>query len=844
MRFIFALVALIVCGQHATAHPKFDTTVEVEQFEFGTLTFGGVQLASGDFDADGYEDLAVFDIFESFIAFGSPNGSFHRRFPLEALFYFDGYHIVVHDVDQDSDLDLLVSNPGPDFFVPDFYINDGTGQFERIKPPALIGVGNARMFDFNLDGYDDIVGVDLFGAVQILLATGPLTFEKFPTLLKGYTTLPDVGYVNADKYPDLLCGDKLVLMGENLVEQAVITLPFPGDALIDINGDSSAEVISLLPDAAYVRPATLRTFKIHENEAHLIQSLFVPVTANARVQAQDMDDDGDVDLVLSSAPRWTDGTGTFTTPVPCDITILSNNGESTFSLGPTLATQGLYPTSISIGQFDGAYAKDIAMANNGIGLVATGSTDIRTFGNTLRVMFASESDRLTAPAQLIAKSLMPSPMLDPVCIDLNGDGDLDFAAISTNNLHVRMGLGNGHFCDTPVYIETATIGAVQSLSVLDVNADGVDDLVSYFNNNSIGGRIVVVPEAPPGAAGQYFPGVRARSIDLPDDLPLPRPNRAIVADLDGDGDADYAGYTSNSAATPTSTLRVRFNNAGTFSLPTATAIPGGFQTMVTVDANGDLAADLAVYKRVGPLSPECACFVDWRVDLLVNDGTGAFPTIVNLLQITDPITGLIAEDFDGDGRKDLLVTSRDHSVRLLRGLPDGFDAPHVTSIFPALVPTAPAVGDFDRDGDLDIASTVEDISLGFVTPMFSYRSHSLMLLNDSHGRFSSARSFAYHPTIPGPAYAVDFDRDTDPDYIVANMLTGATLFRNSTPAPLTCMADFNGDRVIDGRDLSVLLARFGSSAAPGDPADLNSDGVIDGLDLAVVLAQFGHKCRP
>jgi hypothetical protein len=51
-----------------------------------------------------------------------------------------------------------------------------------------------------------------------------------------------------------------------------------------------------------------------------------------------------------------------------------------------------------------------------------------------------------------------------------------------------------------------------------------------------------------------------------------------------------------------------------------------------------------------------------------------------------------------------------------------------------------------------------------------------------------------------------------------------------------CEADFNLDGVVDGMDLTFVLARWGTSDAQ---TDLNGDGIVDGMDLAGFLASWG-----
>jgi hypothetical protein len=55
----------------------------------------------------------------------------------------------------------------------------------------------------------------------------------------------------------------------------------------------------------------------------------------------------------------------------------------------------------------------------------------------------------------------------------------------------------------------------------------------------------------------------------------------------------------------------------------------------------------------------------------------------------------------------------------------------------------------------------------------------------------------------------------------------------------TCAPDINSDRLVDGADLSALLAAWGPHPLLGHRADLNSDRQVDGADLAVLLSRWG-----
>ncbi|MSR69302.1 MAG: hypothetical protein EXS17_03030 [Phycisphaerales bacterium] len=54
-------------------------------------------------------------------------------------------------------------------------------------------------------------------------------------------------------------------------------------------------------------------------------------------------------------------------------------------------------------------------------------------------------------------------------------------------------------------------------------------------------------------------------------------------------------------------------------------------------------------------------------------------------------------------------------------------------------------------------------------------------------------------------------------------------------APAPPVGDVNGDGIVNGQDLTMLLSAWGSS---GGPADINADGIVSGLDLAIVLSSW------
>ncbi len=71
----------------------------------------------------------------------------------------------------------------------------------------------------------------------------------------------------------------------------------------------------------------------------------------------------------------------------------------------------------------------------------------------------------------------------------------------------------------------------------------------------------------------------------------------------------------------------------------------------------------------------------------------------------------------------------------------------------------------------------------------------------------------------------------DGTLVVADRV-GVRAYRDASSA---CPADLDGSGVVDGADLAIILAAWGTNG----PGDLDGSGLVDGADLAIVLAAWG-----
>ncbi len=216
------------------------------------------------------------------------------------------------------------------------------------------------------------------------------------------------------------------------------------------------------------------------------------------------------------------------------VTVLFGKGDGTFSSGRTQVTAGYAPTAMASADWNGDRIQDFAVAN-WIGAEGPSNPEGE---NTISVELGGATGVFKAAASP-ASGTQPSAM---VAADFNGDGIEDLAVADATyqcttapcaNGAVTVLLGNGDGTFSAVPESPLTSPYPTAMAALDINGDGIPDLVvanKFDGSGSGGGSISVLL----GNGDGTFTSAAA-SADLDSN-----PSAMLAGDFNGDGVPDLA----------------------------------------------------------------------------------------------------------------------------------------------------------------------------------------------------------------------------------------------------------------------------------------------------------------
>ncbi|MCH2141345.1 MAG: FG-GAP-like repeat-containing protein, partial [Phycisphaerales bacterium] len=204
--------------------------------------------------------------------------------------------------------------------------------------------------------------------------------------------------------------------------------------------------------------------------------------------------------------------------------------------------------------------------------------------------------------------------------------------------------------------------------------------------------------------------------------------------------------------------------------------------------------------------------------------------------------GAVIGDLNGDMTSDLIV-----SIPLLETVAIAFG--ELGSTYQPWLglsvdgePSLVKLGDMDGDGDQDIAVLIT---------LDSGQSSIELYRNDQTAEqetvFNALGSLDLGGLLPRQFVLKDLDLDGTADFVVVSEITGSQLAGSASflqsvmmsggdSAGGSCASDINGDSVVNGLDLTLLLGSWGSANAL---TDFSGDGLVNGVDLAILLGEWG-----
>lgn len=278
----------------------------------------------------------------------------------------------------------------------------------------------------------------------------------------------------------------------------------------------------------------------------------------------------------------------------------------------------------------------------------------------------------------------------------------------------------------------------------------------------------------------------------------------LAGDFNGDGVLDFMEQLSPEASPglPAGSIDVRLGNGdGSFG----SAIPCGVSgvpasAFATGDFNGDGILDVVSYSTYFG-SPNL-------LQILLGNGDGTFTPLpaVTIPQFASDNVSLIVGDWNRDGNLDIaLTTYNSTSISLLWGNGDGTFSSSISSLSVNTFLSGFVTGDFNNDGNPDIAVGEWNSSGGQLSIFYG----------DGAGNFTktSVLSALSNFGWPFSLLTSDINNDGYADLLFVTNGRSYVLLGNSTESPTQVVY--------------IPTFAFGASGVPVALADFNGDGVID-----------------
>jgi hypothetical protein len=585
--------------------------------------------------------------------------------------------LAVADLTGDGRRDIAVASPGEQLIY--LFINLGARDYMLTNLPGWLGVRDLAAGDFDGDGLLDLAAAGGTNGVAQFRSLGNGAFLQMTNVLAlksdpldeidqfDYEFPQPAYYLKAVRQP----GDtKDELVASFAQQRRIWILRADAEGRLVVTGDIEHVNLTALDAGPLLGPATngapidlvtsysrggyINIFAASTNAQRFVGSptqwIYVP-GALRNIRIVDLDQDGWNDLVVVAQG---------TTKV-----LTYHNQGGVFTLA-TEALTGLSPREMDIGDFNDDTLPDLAVLNRY-------SSDVSIF--LASTNYGAESGFLALDSVYPVDGGVSGLELR----DFNGDGRLDVVQLhrDSSEFSVRYTGTNG-VLSPPVFIPITNATFPSAQSAVDVNNDGLADLVSA----NLSGSVTVRLGEPGGGFGPE------KTFSLPPDQQGSL-FALVPGDFDGDGNIDLAaGYLD---------CRVSFfkgDGQGHFVFTHTHQFIYEPRSMAAADLDQDGDLDL-----IGG---------SWMDRFVVVENKGDLTTTDHLVKTefggnTKSGSTMKVVDQNNDGDPDL-VFGTESGFTLWLGGPGLTFAKQPTSSDPGVSGSTFVSADLDGDGDNDLAS--------------------------------------------------------------------------------------------------------------------------------------------
>lgn len=682
------------------------------------------QIAVGDFNQDGKADLVAVNSSGPWIVLGNGDGTFTGTPSIDVSFV-DASAVAVGDFNRDGKPDFVVSDDGSrdcrTCNVPgklSIFLGNGDGTFALKSSTPAANLNYAEVGDLNGDGILDVLTV-----TDDIYATNG---TAFPFYGAGDGTISQGSEYNFSTGLPLF-GKTFSLGDFNADGKADFIIPGYLDTVLSDVTSTSATVNNIKPTGSVGLHAAFAQYS-GDTDNPPSSSGTTPLivqggtSINLQVTPQTVARGQTVQFTVTLSPFPSDGytpTGT--------ITLSSEDGTQIASFAVKQATTTLTTSQLILGRhtITASYGGDtyfLGSTSPGVTLNVSGSGSSAT--ETLLQVLPSSSVEAGSVVTLSAQVTAQGNLLHQgqvlfcdtgavLCEDTALLGEAQLTENGTATIRLKPGIGLHHiqaiFQNTGQYArsasntETLTVeGLYPTTTKIYWEQDTLLSAVASYGKYIPSGTVTFQDQTTGSSLGStHLPGFTTWfTPQKKASLYLGTNQHALAAaDFNNDGVPDIASANADG------TVSIALGKGdGTFTLKSNSFVATGIDSIAAVDLNRDGIPDLVVSFTKDTYSA--------MVTTLLGKGDGTFLALPAQTMgfIATPLSTVEAADLNGDGIPDLIVraTAGTYSnIYISLGNGDGtFSGTWNTiTVYTSSGVSYIAVGDFNRDGILDIAGT-------------------------------------------------------------------------------------------------------------------------------------------